>query len=138
MPLERVIVSLCFCCLLLRHLHRDTAYTYLNLSMQSIPFGSSLLYTKQLNAALNSSPQGPCAIPPRHGQSQLISPVSSLKAPCWPASSSYSSGVRGGSEGVLVGEASRGVGGGGGRGRADVDGRRDEEGRRVGVKESRV
>lgn len=67
--------------------------TYWNLSMQSMPLGSSVEYTKQLNAALNSSPQGPCAMPPRHGQSQLISPVSGLNAPCWPASSSSSSGV---------------------------------------------
>lgn len=66
--------------------------TYLNLSMQSIPFGSSLLYTKQLNASLNSGPHGPCAIPPRHGQSQLISPVSSLNAPSCDASSSNASG----------------------------------------------
>lgn len=29
-------------------------------------------------------------MPPRQGQSQLISPVSSLKAPCWEASSSVS------------------------------------------------
>ena len=33
---------------------------------------------------MNCSPQGPWAIPPRHGQSQLISPVSGLYAPCWP------------------------------------------------------
>lgn len=65
---------------------------YWNLSMQSIPLGSSSEYTKQLNAARNSSPQGPCAMPPRHGQSQLISPVSGLKAPCWPASSSSACG----------------------------------------------
>ena len=77
----------------------------MNLSIQSIPFGSSFEYTKQLNAARNCSPQGPCAIPPRQGQSQFISPVSSLKAPCWPASSSYSSGVRGGS----LGEACSGM-----------------------------
>lgn len=49
--------------------------------MQSMPLGSSSEKTKQLNAFRNSSPQGPCAIPPRHGQSQLISPVSGLKAP---------------------------------------------------------
>lgn len=78
---------------------------HLNLSIQSIPFGSSFEYTKQLNAARNGSPHGPCAIPPRHGQSQFISPVSSLKAPCWLASSSYSSGVRGG----LLGEACSGI-----------------------------
>ena len=71
----------------------------MNLSIQSIPFGSSFENTKQLNAARNCSPHGPCAIPPRQGQSQFISPVSSLKAPCWLASSSYSSGVRGGSSG---------------------------------------
>ena len=59
--------------------------------MHSIPFGSSVLCTKQLNASRNSSPQGPCAMPPRHGQSQLISPVSGLKAPSWPASASRSS-----------------------------------------------
>lgn len=49
-------------------------------STQSIPFGSASLYTKQEKAALNSSPHGPSAIPPRQGQSQLISPVSGLKA----------------------------------------------------------
>lgn len=31
-------------------------------------------------------------MPPKHGQSQLISPVSGLNAPCWPASSSSASG----------------------------------------------
>lgn len=67
--------------------------THWNLSTQSMPFGSSFEYTKQLNAALNSSPHGPCAMPPRHGQSQLISPVSGLNAPCCPASSSSCSGV---------------------------------------------
>lgn len=35
---------------------------------------------KHENAALNSSPHGPSAIPPRQGQSQLISPVSGLNA----------------------------------------------------------
>ena len=60
----------------------DVGILYLNFSMQSMPLGSSLLYTKQLNASRNSGPQGPCAIPPRQGQSQFISPVSSLKAPC--------------------------------------------------------
>ena len=68
-------------------------FTYLNRSTQSTPFGSSLLYTKQLKASLNSGPQGPCAIPPKQGQSQLISPVSSLNAPCPCASSSSSSGL---------------------------------------------
>lgn len=62
---------------------------HLKLSMQSMPFGSDLENTKQLNAARKSSPQGPCAIPPRQGQSQLISPVSSLNAPCWEASSCF-------------------------------------------------
>lgn len=47
----------------------------LKCSMQSTPFGSSVECTKQENAFLNSSPHGPLAIPPRHGQSQLISPV---------------------------------------------------------------
>lgn len=60
--------------------------------MQSIPFGSSVEYTKQLNADRNSSPHGPCAMPPRHGQSQLISPVSGLNALSWSASSSSSPG----------------------------------------------
>lgn len=46
-----------------------------------MPFGSSSEKTKQLKAARNCAPQVPCAIPPRHGQSQLISPVSGLKAP---------------------------------------------------------
>ena len=32
-------------------------------------------------------------MPPRQGQSQFISPVSSLKAPCWEASSSVSERV---------------------------------------------
>lgn len=67
----------------------------MNLSMQSIPFGSSLLCTKQLNASRNCSPQGPCAMPPKQGQSQLISPVSSLNAPCCPASSSRAPGSEG-------------------------------------------
>lgn len=57
-----------------------------------MPLGSSFEYTKQLNAALNSSPQGPCAMPPRQGQSQLISPVSGLNAPSFPASCSNCSG----------------------------------------------
>lgn len=65
--------------------------THLKLSMQSIPLGSASENTKQLKAARKFSPQGPWAIPPKQGQSQLISPVSSLKAPCWEASSSVSS-----------------------------------------------
>ncbi|KAI8609972.1 hypothetical protein BC830DRAFT_1147892 [Chytriomyces sp. MP71] len=44
--------------------------------MQSSPFGSWVEYTKQLNALLNFSPHGGWVIGPRHGQSQLISPVS--------------------------------------------------------------
>src|SRR3954451_11300899 len=60
--------------------------------MQSMPFGSSFEKTKQLNAALKSSPQGPCAMPPRQGQSQFISPVSGLNAPSEEASSSRSAG----------------------------------------------
>lgn len=64
---------------------------HLKLSMQSIPLGSAFENTKQLKAARKFSPQGPWAIPPRQGQSQFISPVSSLKAPCWEASSSVSS-----------------------------------------------
>lgn len=31
-------------------------------------------------------------MPPKHGQSQLISPVSGLKAPCWSASSARAAG----------------------------------------------
>lgn len=46
-----------------------------------MPLGSCSEKTKHENASLNSGPQGPCAIPPRQGQSQLISPVSGLKAP---------------------------------------------------------
>lgn len=57
--------------------------------MQSWPFGSSSEYTKQLKASLNCSPQTPCAMPPKHGQSQLISPVSGLNA-AWLASPSPS------------------------------------------------
>ena len=57
-----------------------------------MPLGSSFEKTKHEKAVLNSSPQGPCAIPPRQGQSQFISPVSSLNAPCCEASSSSSSG----------------------------------------------
>lgn len=53
----------------------------LNFSTQLIPFGSSSEKTKHENASLNCMPQGPWAIPPRHGQSQLISPVSGLNAP---------------------------------------------------------
>ena len=63
--------------------------------MQSMPFGSSFEYTKQLNASLNCSPQGPCAMPPRQGQSQFISPVSSLNAPSCDASCSVSSSPAG-------------------------------------------
>ena len=74
--------------------------------MQSMPLGSSLEYTKQLNAALNSSPQGPCAIPPKHGQSQLISPVSGSNAPCWPASSLRASGDPGAAGAALAAEPS--------------------------------
>lgn len=88
--------------------------TYWNLSTQSIPLGSSVEYTKQLNADLNSSPQGPCAIPPRHGQSQLISPVSGLNAPCWPASSSSCSGDFSASSGVATAAAEPSFWGGGG------------------------
>ena len=44
---------------------------------QSAPFGSASEVTKHEKADLNSSPHGPLAIPPRHGQSQLISPVRS-------------------------------------------------------------
>ena len=55
--------------------------------------------TKQLNAVRNCSPQGPCAMPPRQGQSQLISPVSSLKAPSDAASDSVAEGSERG-EGV--------------------------------------
>lgn len=51
------------------------------MSTHSIPFGSSSLYTKHENAARNSGPQGPWAIPPRQGQSQFISPVRGLNAP---------------------------------------------------------
>lgn len=67
-----------------------TVNTYLNLSMQSIPLGSSWEYTKHENAARKSSPQGPWAMPPRQGQSQLISPVSGLNAASWPSSPSCS------------------------------------------------
>ena len=63
--------------------------------MQSMPFGSAFENTKQPKAPLNCSPQGPCAMPPRHGQSQLISPVSSLKAPSCAACCSLSSSVSG-------------------------------------------
>jgi hypothetical protein len=63
-----------------------------NFSTQLIPLGSSSECTKHEKASRNSGPQGPCAIPPRHGQSQLISPVTGLKAPpeapCADASSS--------------------------------------------------
>src|ERR1700733_15409600 len=61
--------------------------------MQSMPFGSSFEKTKQLNAALKSSPQGPCAMPPRQGQSQFISPVSGLNAPSEEVSSSRPAGA---------------------------------------------
>ena len=93
---------------------------------------------KQLKAALNSSPQGPCAIPPKQEQSQFISPVSSLKAPCWPASSSYSSGVRGGSDGSLVGTTSGVEGGEVGGGIKVVDTAAMEEILREGERESSV
>ena len=53
----------------------------LNLSTQSIPLGSCSENTKQENASRNCMPHGPCAIPPRHGQSQLIFPVTGSNAP---------------------------------------------------------
>ena len=53
----------------------------LNFSTQSIPLGSSSENTKQENASRNCMPQGPYAIPPRHGQSQLIFPVTGSNAP---------------------------------------------------------
>ena len=62
----------------------------LNFSTQSIPFGSASEKTKHENASRNCIPHGPCAIPPRHGQSQLISPVSGLNAPPPPELSSAS------------------------------------------------
>ena len=67
-----------------------------------MPLGSSFENTKQLNAARNCSPQGPWAMPPRQGQSQFISPVSSLKAPSWEASSSVSSSCPGSTAAVVV------------------------------------
>lgn len=84
--------------------------THLKCSMQSIPFGSSFENTKQLKAVRNCSPQGPCAIPPRHGQSQFISPVSSLKAPSCEASSSVSAGDKGLSDIVVWGGSDIGKG----------------------------
>lgn len=72
--------------------------------MQSMPFGSSFENTKQLKAVRNCSPQGPCAIPPRQGQSQLISPVSSLNAPSCDASCSVSLADNGSSEIFVCGE----------------------------------
>lgn len=46
-----------------------------------MPLGSSSENTKHEKASRNSGPHGPWAIPPRHGQSQLISPVTGLYAP---------------------------------------------------------
>lgn len=69
--------------------------------MQSIPLGSSFENTKQLNASLNSSPQGPCAIPPKQGQSQFISPVSGLNAPSSSACPSRSATDTGRSDGSV-------------------------------------
>ena len=46
------------------------------------------LYWKQVNASLNSTPQGPVAIPPRQGHSQLMSPLGKTR----PGASSSSSG----------------------------------------------
>ena len=83
---------------------------HLKFSIQSIPFGSSFENTKQLKAVRNCSPQGPCAIPPRQGQSQLISPVSSLKAPSCEACSSVPSRVKGSSDIVVWGESNVGEG----------------------------
>lgn len=54
-------------------------------------------------------------MPPRQGQSQLISPVSSLKAPCWEASSSVSERGLPGEEAVRDEVGSRVVGAGGER-----------------------
>lgn len=75
-----------------------------------MPFGSSFENTKQLKAVRNCSPQGPCAIPPRQGQSQLISPVSSLNAPSCDASSSVSLADNGSSEIFVCGELEEGFG----------------------------
>jgi len=58
-----------------------------------MPFGSTSEKTKQENASLNSGPHGPWAIPPRQGQSQLISPVWGLKAPPEPPGDGDSSPV---------------------------------------------
>ena len=77
--------------------------THLKFSIQSMPLGSAFENTKQLNEARNCSPHVPCAMPPRHGHSQLISPVSSLNAPCCSASSSISF-KDSGSGGVSVGD----------------------------------
>ena len=74
-----------------------------------MPLGSSWEYTKHENAALNCSPQGPWAMPPRQGQSQFMTPVSSLKAPSWEASASRSEGLE---RSVVWGVDSRGGGGG--------------------------
>lgn len=54
-----------------------------NFSKQSDPLGSASEWTKQEKASLKASPQGPWAIPPRQGQSQLISPVSGSYAADW-------------------------------------------------------
>lgn len=48
---------------------------------------------------MNWGPQGPSAMPPRQGQFQFISPVSSLKAPSWVAWASVAEGSRGEGEG---------------------------------------
>jgi hypothetical protein len=64
----------------------------LNFSTQSIPLGSFSENTKQENASRNCMPQGPYAIPPRQGQSQLIFPVTGSNAPPEDSSSPSSEG----------------------------------------------
>lgn len=102
-----------------------------------MPLGSCSEWTKHENASLNSGPHGPWAIPPRHGQSQLISPVTGLKAP--PPEDSSSLCVSTSASGGLLSVSSPGTGvgmsegissvciGGGGGSAAGTDGAGAEE-----------
>src|SRR4051812_40884154 len=88
-----------------------------NPSTQSMPLGSCSEKMKHEKAVLNCSPHGPCAMPPRQGQSQLISPVTGLYAPDRSAPSSSSSTATAGSGGSSFNTSSRRMASRGGGGR---------------------
>ena len=74
-----------------------------------MPLGSEVEKTKQEKASLKASPQGGLVIPPRQGQSQLISPVSGLNAADWSAGEGedVADDEGAGGSGVVAAEGSR-------------------------------